>query len=94
MHFGHWWFKDSEIDIVGADKTRHNCIVAECKYGREAAGMKVLRSLQQKCAQLPVAEDAVFSYWIFSRSGFDEALKNEAEAHSNIRLVPMEALLD
>lgn len=94
MHFGRWWFKDSEIDIVGADKTRRNCIAAECKYRREAAGMKVLRSLQKKCAQLPVADDAVFSYWIFSRSGFDEALKNEAEAHSNIHLVPMEALLD
>lgn len=30
----------------------------------------------------------------FFRGGFDEALKNEAEAHSNIHLVPMKALLD
>ena len=93
MHFGRWWSGDAEIDIVGADEARQNCIAAECRYQREAAGMKVLRSLQKKCALLPVADDAVFSLWIFSRSGFDEALKAEAEAHSNIHLVPMEALL-
>ncbi len=93
-HFGRWWSGDAEIDIVGADKRRQHCIAAACRYRREAADLKVLRSLQKKCALLPVADDAVFSYWIFSRSGFDEALKNEAEAHSNIHLVPMKALLD
>ena len=94
MHFGRWWSGDAEIDIVGADDARQSCIAADCIYRQDAAGMKELRLLQKKCAQLPVADDAVFSYWIFSRSGFDEALKNEAEAHSNIHLVPMEALLD
>lgn len=93
-HFGRWWSGDAEIDIVGADKRRQHCIAAACRYRREAADLKVLRSLQKKCALLPVADDAVFSYWIFSRSGFDEALKNEAEAHLNIHLVPMKALLD
>lgn len=41
-----------------------------------------------------MAEEAVFFYWMFSWGGFDEALRSEAVAHSNIHLVPMEALLD
>ncbi len=94
LHFGRWWSGDAEVDIVGADEARQSCIAADCRYGQEPAGLKVLRSLQKKCVQLPVADEAVFSYWIFSRSGFDEALRNEAEAHPNILLVPMEALLD
>ena len=93
-YFGRWWFRDSEIDIVGADKSRRICIAAECKYRSEPAGMKVLRALEKKCLLLPVHEEAEFHYWIFSRKGFDERLLEESRRNPNVHLVPMEALLD
>ena len=56
--------------------------------------MKVLRSLQAKCEDLPVAEDADLDYWIFSRKGFEERLLEAASEDSSIHLVSMEKLLD
>lgn len=91
---GRWWHEGTEIDIVGADSERRHCIVGECKYRNEKVGIKVLRSLQVKCDQLPVAKDADFQYWIFSRMGFDENLLELASRDPSVHLVGMEQLLD
>ena len=91
---GRWWRDGKEIDIVGADSERRHCLVGECKYRNEKVGMKVLRSLQAKCEDLPVAEDADFDYWIFSRKGFEDRLLEAASEDSSIHLVSMEKLLD
>ncbi len=91
---GRWWEKSNEIDIVAADHDRHNCLVGECKYRHEKVGLKVFRSLQAKCAHLPVHDDAVFHYWLFSRSGFEDALTELAERDPYLHLVGMDELLD
>ena len=91
---GRWWEKSNEIDIVAADHDRNNCLVAECKYRHEKVGLKVLRSLQAKCAYLPVHNAAVFHYWLFSRSGFEDSLTELAERDPYLHLVEMDELLD
>ncbi len=91
---GRWWRNGTEIDLVGADHERRHCLVAECKYRNQKVGIKVLRSLQAKCEQLPVAEDAVFHYWIFSRMGFDDVLLDMATPDPYLHLVGMDQLLD
>ena len=91
---GRWWRKGTEIDLVGADHERRHCLVGECKYHSQKVGLKVLRSLQAKCSQLPVADDAVFDFWIFSRMGFDDALLDAAKKDPGLHLVGMEQLLD
>lgn len=91
---GRWWRNGTEIDLVGADHERRHCLVAECKYRNQKVGIKVLRSLQAKCEQLPVAEDAVFHYWIFSRMGFDDVLLDMATRDPYLHLVGMDQLLD
>lgn len=98
LHFrptemGRWWAKNVEIDIVGADHERRHCLVGECKYRNEKVTLKVLRSLQAKCAHLPVRDETVFDYWLFSRSGFDDALKALAERDPYLHLVGMDELL-
>lgn len=65
--------------------------MAERKYLNQK--VKVLRSLQAKCEQLPVAEDAVFHYWIFSRMGFDDVLLDMATRDPYLHLVGMDQLL-
>ena len=99
LHFrptemGRWWAKNVEIDIVGADHERRHCLVGECKYRNEKVTLKVLRSLQAKCAHLPVRDETVFDYWLFSRSGFDDALKALAERDPYLHLVEMDELLE
>ena len=90
---GRWWKDDTEIDLVGADYERRRCLVAECKYTNQKVGVKVLQQLRAKCSRLPFSEDAVFYYWIFSRSGFDKALLDLSERDPYLRLVEMEQLL-
>lgn len=91
---GRWWEKSEEIDIVAADHDRRSCLVGECKCRNEKVGLKVLRSLQAKCARLPVHDEAVFHYWLFSRSGFEDSLKALAERDPYLHLVGMDDLLD
>ena len=91
---GRWWRNGTEIDLVGADHERRHCLVAECKYRNQKVGIKVLRFLQAKCEQLPVAGDAVFHYWIFSRMGFDDVLLDMATRDPYLHLVGMDQLLD
>ena len=91
---GRWWEKNMEIDIVAADHERRNCLVGECKYRNEKVGMKVFRSLQAKCAHLPVADDAVFHYWLFSRNGFEDSVSELAQRDPYLHLVGMNDLLD
>lgn len=90
---GRWWRDGVEIDIVGSDSERRHCLVGECKYRNERVGMKVLRSLQAKCEQLPVADDADFDYWIFSRLGFEDRLLETASNDSSIHLVELSELI-
>lgn len=91
---GRWWDKNAEIDIVAADHERRHCLVGECKYRNEKVGLKVFRSLQAKCARLPVHDDAVFHYWLFSRSGFEDPVKALAERDPYLHLVGMDELLN
>lgn len=91
---GRWWKNSTEIDLVGADHERQHCLAAECKYRNQKVGIKVLRSLQAKCDQLPVAGEAVFHYWIFSRMGFEDGLLDMAARDPYVHLVGMDQLLD
>ncbi len=91
---GRWWKNAEEIDLVGADRERRHCLAAECKYRNQKIDVKVLRSLQAKCRQLPVADDCIFHYWIFSRAGFDDVLLEVASKDPMIHLVGMKQLID
>ena len=90
---GRWWDKSTEIDIVGADHDRRHCLVGECKYRNEKIGMKVLRSLQAKSICLPMHDDTVFHYWLFSRSGFEDPVVELAQRDPYVHLVRMDDLL-
>lgn len=92
-HFGRWWFKNVEIDIVGADASRRKCLVGECKYKNEKVGLRILRDLDAKAAQLPIADDAEIHRWLFSKSGFDDKLIARAAADPTIHLVSLEDLV-
>lgn len=90
---GRWWHKDKEIDLVGADYERENCLVAECKYTSSPVKLEVLDLLEAKISALPLRPRAIVHRWLFSRSGFDPRLKDLAARDDKLHLVSLEDLL-
>jgi AAA+ ATPase superfamily predicted ATPase len=85
---GRWWGgnpitkKETEIDMVAASKD--SLILGECKWRSKETGMDVYKELKEKGRVFPT-EDAY--YFIFSKSGFTDDLKEEAKKDGRITLV-------
>ncbi len=88
FHFvkiGHWWNKTDEIDVLAFDYKEENFLVGECKYRNQLTGMKELYHLQKKFSQGNC-------YWyLFSKSGFTEELKDYAEKF-NVTLISLKEI--
>ena len=85
---GSWWGnnpikkQEEEIDILAVEEGQ--CIVAECKWRDKKTGMDVFNRLIEKSRLLPYEETF---YYLFSRSGFEEALLQEATSNGRLTLV-------
>lgn len=89
---GRWWGTDSashqevEIDIVARDKD--NILFGECKWRNEKLDFSVLKELQRKAAAFPHGTEQKW-YILFSKSGFSEAIHQEAGKDNHILLVTL-----
>lgn len=91
---GRWWGKvtktvegkkrttSEEIDIVAADKDEKQFIVGECKFRTELLDNGEMRKLKEKL-ELP----GETYYYLFSLSGFTNAVIQVAKAEKNLFLV-------
>ena len=86
---GRWWGSNAaekrqeEIDIVAYGDNA--AIFCECKWRNEVQGIGVLNKLMEKSLLLKQFSEKY--YMIFSKSGFTEALRNEAERLGNVSLI-------
>ena len=71
-----------EIDILAPDSTKKKVIYGECKFTNEPFDMNEFRNLVSKV----FIGDSVY-YYLFSLSGFTDAVENEATENSNIKLI-------
>lgn len=71
-----------EIDILAPDAKKKNYIFGECKFTNEAFDMQQLKKLQDK-----VFVDEKAYFYLFSLSGFTDAVKEYATAHNNVVLI-------
>lgn len=78
-----------EIDILATDATKTNYIFGECKFKNELFDLQELTSLQSK---LTVKGSAY--YYLFSLSGFTEAVKKQASISDNIKLISLNSLFE
>lgn len=85
---GRWW-NGCEIDIMACDAGRKHAVIAECKFKNSAVGSSVLRSLEEKGEQI---KPTVLEYYLFSKSGFTDELKERAHDADNIHLIDCEEL--
>jgi len=91
---GGWWGgnpitkKGTEIDIVASSKDGR-MIVGECKWKNKETGCDVYKGLKEKEIVLPGKD---IHYFLFSRSGFTPALKDEAKDDARLTLVTLNDL--
>lgn len=94
---GRWWGTDptthsqEEIDLVAND--RRDYIFGECKWRNEKLDISVLRELKTKADIFSKNRNSTF-YFLFSKSGFTDAVKNEAKADNSIVLVELNDIMD
>lgn len=91
FHFvkiGRWWNKTDEIDIVAVDRQNKKYILAECKYKNSKLTLNDYIRLKEKFN----TADTTYFYWLFSKNGFTDELKQEAP--ENTFLVSSQQLWD
>jgi len=56
--FGTWWYKNSEVDIVGIDKTHKRMLIGEVKFKKlkRSEVQEIKRSLKEKAKQITLPQ--------------------------------------
>jgi len=94
---GRWWGTNSathgqeEIDLVANDGKDY--IFGECKWRNEKLDISVFRELKAKADIFSKNRNSTY-YALFSKSGFTDAVINEAKSDSSIMLVDLNELMN
>lgn len=78
-----------EIDILANDATKSNYIFGECKFKNEPLDLPQLTALQSK-----LSVDGNVYYYLFSLSGFTDAVIQKANSSKNIKLISLNSLFE
>jgi len=88
---GRWWYKENEIDIVGLNERENKILFTECKWSKNKAGMDLLNDLKEKSKKVRWKnDDREERYALFSKSGFDDKLKEQASEYEEVHLYSLE----
>ncbi len=93
---GRWWGtnpetrEETEIDLVARDGK--NYLICECKWRNEKLGLSVLEDLRKKADVFNKNRNTTY-YVLFSKSGFTDAVIEEAQKDDSILLVSLEMLM-
>ncbi len=88
---GSWWYGENEIDIIAISQEEKSMIIGECKFENEAMNIKVLKKLEEKVKLVKYTEKInKIKYFLFSKSGFKDNLKEECKKRDNINLISID----
>lgn len=101
LSIGRWWGKVThtdtngkpftaaeEIDILATDRDGRRYLVGECKFRNEQIDMAQYKALQAK-----LEWNGEFFYYLFSLSGFTDAVREAAAQSDNLRLVTLAEMM-
>ena len=83
---------DTEIDLLCINENTKEYLVGECKF--KGVPFKYSEYLNTMAKLTPVKESGRFWYVLFSESGFDEAILDEAKKSEHVRLYSMEEVVN
>ena len=99
---GRWWGKvtftdengqkktsSEEIDILATDTSEKNFIICECKFRNELFDISTFNALKKK-----IDLKGIVYYYLFSLSGFTDAVKEFADNSDNVRLIGIDQLFN
>ncbi len=90
---GQWWGTDStekkqiQIDLVGSTDHKNEYLIGSCKFRNEAIGVDELELLKRYAAVF--GKGKVYHYYIFSKGGFTENLKDLGDK-GEVELITLE----
>ena len=93
---GRWWGTDSatrtqvEIDLIANDGKEY--LIGECKWRKEKLDMAVLQALKEKADTFRKNRDRTW-FVLFSKSGFTQAVIEEAKKDDTVILVDLNNLM-
>ena len=93
---GRWWGTNPktrtqvEIDLIANDKDDY--LICECKWRNEKLDMSVLNKLKENADVFRNKRENTW-FVLFSKSGFTDAVIQEAEKDKNILLVDIDRLM-
>lgn len=76
---GSHWSKDAQIDVVAINWRERAILLGECKWYATPIGRSIIRELIDKTKQVVPASDWQVYYAFFSKSGFTQEARAEAE---------------
>ena len=91
---GQWWFKQHELDALGL--TREGLVAGECKFTSRPVSEGVLADLERTTSKVRWSEapaDRTPLYVLFSRSGYTDDLRHDADTREDVLLFEMTDLV-
>lgn len=83
---------ETEIDLVGIGVSAKEYLVGECKF--KSSPFAYSEYLDTKAKLTPLKDSAEFHYALFSESGFDEKVMEEAKRESNLQLYDIHEIVN
>jgi AAA+ ATPase superfamily predicted ATPase len=77
---GSHWAADAQVDVVAVNWHDKTILLGECKWGVDAVARPVVRELIEKTPKVLPGEGWHVFYAYFSRAGFTDAARQEAQA--------------
>ena len=93
IDIGQWWGTDAvekkqvQIDLVGSTDKKNEYLIGSCKFRNEAIGVDELELLKKYA--IVFGKGKVYHYYIFSKGGFTEGLK-EVAARGEVTLISLD----
>ena len=78
---GSHWSASAQIDVVVVNWREKAILMGEAKWGTDPVGRSVVRELIEKAPLVVPGDDWRVYYAFFSRAGFTDAARQEADAH-------------
>lgn len=103
QRMGRWWGKttvrrkdttevqETEIDLLAVSQKSDQYLVGECKF--KGRPLRYSEYLDTAAKLSPRQKKATFYYYLFSESGFDEKLTEEAAQNEYLRLVSVDDIV-
>jgi len=70
-HWGRWWNRENEIDVVALDADSHDIFFCECKWQNRKIGVDVIRQLLDKAPLVKWFNEARKEHYaVIAKAGF------------------------